>query len=59
MAATYAITHLGMFAVSGTDIKTTLDATAPVLGGMSGAGLYFVPVANGLQMAIIKVDYVA
>ncbi len=49
------LTNHGVFDISGAEIKTTVDAISPLIA-VSGAGLYFVPTANGQQINLIEVD---
>ena len=49
------LTNYGVFSVSGASLKTVVDAITP-LNAVSGAGLYFIPVGNGMQINLIGVN---
>lgn len=57
MAGTFVLTNHGLFSISGADLKTKVDAisTFGTIGVLSGAGLHFVPVANGQQVWLLQV----
>lgn len=59
MAGTLVMTNYGIHNVSGSTLKTAVDGIT-TLGGVgtniSGAGIYFVPVANGQQVLVLGVE---
>lgn len=50
------LTDHGVFEISGAALKTKVDSLSPGLDGyQSGAGLHFIPVANGMRINLLEV----
>lgn len=52
------MTDYGLYPTSGATLKALVDTipAANKAGSASGAGLFFIPVANGTQLKVIKLD---
>jgi hypothetical protein len=58
MGTTFTMTDYGLYPTSGASLKTLVD-TIPSLtgaGNVSGAGMFFIPVANGQQIKVIRLN---
>lgn len=56
------LTNVGTFSISGAALKTAVDGLTAVTsakgwdGSVSGSMIHFVPVSNGSQVMVIKLD---